>query len=758
MYQNDPHGASIDNGLPPSLVYHYIVLIKDCAPQNMSTFMHISRTILGHHEAMGQIVRKLPIALFELFESQADQARVRIRGRRAYVITPLEFQYLRGLKIPTAWPLWVIIARAELIAEAETWSAKQTVPVLKLCIDENDMGWTQLSQVQPEELRKHARLVRRRLLSKNPLIADLMTMAMKFSTLSPPVEMSDPHSRHSHNCTEPNEAIGDWWNVGMEGQPGGRLGPDEGSYVRAIASSAGLVLRRRQQTSGNVSIDSGSAWSLPSAIDLILSAPSMHQLHLQGDGEYSAIATSEAGPDVAKLYRRIVKQRSYSLFSNIDESRWAMDVIARTPHAQIMVRDRDLELRLFTAVTTVLGANHLAPTLRLPYCINRMGEHLRRLGKSLRDPNPSTRNKSLRLYKRLSEEMTACVPAEFLPAIGESRSIKLISDAPVELLPVAGFPLFLRAVVSRMPAMPANLLFKHLLEKQIRVIPVSGATRCLVIRLLQPEEAIYRHLEEALCIWRDASGGEFPEYSIVDVTSVEQLIDVLRFCDHQIVIFDGHGAHPTDALDFGGLVIGGEMFDIWSLRGIVLMPPVVILSVCDTHPLDANHASIANGMLHLGAVSVLGTHLPIDARRAGIYVARLLYRIGAYLPEIAARSEAVRWSEVVSSVLRMNWVTDVLELLRGRGELSDWRELAATTTARINRHEADWLDRFVADLAAQLHRPVESTHRLLSDLVVETETIRYCHLGTPENVLIVDDDRVESLRTLLLTPNLRPSE
>jgi len=81
------------------------------------------------------------------------------------------------------------------------------------------------------------------------------------------------------------------------------------------------------------------------------------------------------------------------------------------------------------------------------------------------------------------------------------------------------------------------------------------------------------------------------------VQTVEQFIEALNSVEGGDINIDGHGIYD-DGDGIGKLAIGKEQIDVWRLRGEMRVPPIVILSACDTHGLDSpSHATVGNGFL-----------------------------------------------------------------------------------------------------------------------------------------------------------------
>ena len=197
------------------------------------------------------------------------------------------------------------------------------------------------------------------------------------------------------------------------------------------------------------------------------------------------------------------------------------------------------------------------------------------------------------------------------------------------------------------------------------------------------------------------------------------------------MVFDGHGKH-SDSSDVGTLTVGNENLDVWSLRDRVRVPPIVILSACDTQAVDRSHATTSNGFLAGGARAVLGTLLPIDAFNAATFVARLLYRIVDYLPAATAElGGIVQWNEVVGGMLRMLLLTDLLRA--GFNDLSltesDYIHIHTEGNIAINTRRSDWLEVVTEMAAKRVQQPPDKILDYFRSRIPMSDAIRYVQLG-----------------------------
>ena len=107
--------------------------------------------------------------------------------------------------------------------------------------------------------------------------------------------------------------------------------------------------------------------------------------------------------------------------------------------------------------------------------------------------------------------------------------------------------------------------------------------------------------------WREAIN-----LKTVKVRSTADMVEALNAFDGMLAVFDGHGSHQPDHP--GVLWLGDEPLDVWNLRGQVRnVPPIVILSACDTHASDPESRNCSERIS--GARLPIGSRLGVPARR-----------------------------------------------------------------------------------------------------------------------------------------------
>lgn len=341
------------------------------------------------------------------------------------------------------------------------------------------------------------------------------------------------------------------------------------------------------------------------------------------------------------------------------------------------------------------------------------------------------------LFRGVQRAIAEGIPTELQAMIGRSQDgIRVIADAHIEWLDVRGIPLGLRYNVSRIPVTPGNS-FIHTLSSPPPIHSTPEDFHEILVVSGLPEVGI---IAQQFAVAFDVFGKQWRDklrINFVRVTSRQELIDAINAFEGMLMVFDGHGSHKPDQP--GLLWLGEESVNVWGLLGeIHRPPPIVILSACDTHAADRNHATVANGFLALGSRSVLGSVFPLHASHAAIFTARLLYRVSDYIPAaIEQFNRSLTWLEVVSGMLRRQVTTDILRHLEAAG-------LIGEDDSRDGHPQMHGLvDSDLDDPFSHLHRallgygiPEERLDREIHNAVAASSTISYLHLGRPETILI----------------------
>lgn len=413
------------------------------------------------------------------------------------------------------------------------------------------------------------------------------------------------------------------------------------------------------------------------------------------------------------------------------------------PLGNPLLSHRTQENFLSTAVMSVVAASEFSAVVRFPNDVNRVSGVVRSFAEHYRSRDRTPR-KRLESFRKVQARLREAVPDELISLIRRSETgIRIVADAHIEWLDIDGLPLVLRKDCSRVSVTPGNLFIAQLSAKPLLHLEPSSFADVLVLSALKRDDPIARAFEIAF--------GEFEKHwrdrlriKVVDIATKADFVAALNQFDGNIVVFDGHGSHEKD--DAGKLHLQKESMDVWSLRDEALrMPPIVILSACDTHAADRNHATTANGFMLLGATTVLSSVFPLNALSAATFVARLLYRVAEYIPAaIRMREQALTWSEVVSGMIRMQLLTDFLLQLLRKKQITEqeYREAHMVGNMAINSFQSLPFDAVFSKLEELGLHAKQLGHEL--DLAIsQSSAISYLQIGRPETIIIDDRDRVQ---------------
>ena len=341
-------------------------------------------------------------------------------------------------------------------------------------------------------------------------------------------------------------------------------------------------------------------------------------------------------------------------------------------------------------------------------------------------------------FRNVQNRLAEAIPDDLMALIAKSEGdIRVVSDAHVEWLDIDGLPLCIRRNVSRLPVTPGNLYIGQLTPSALIRLTSEAFKKILVISALDPadDRDIMAMFDIAFSTFSPHWKNKL-EVQFVQVTSVEELIAAFNAFGGAMAIFDGHGSHADG--DAAKLHLGKTEIDVWTLLGKMRVPPIIALSACDTHAADRNHATTASGFLSLGARAVLSSVLPLDARAAATFAARLVYRIADFIPAaVGLFGRALTWTEVVAGLLRMQLLSEfVRELHRKRLITEDQiYNVQLKGTEAINGLAPDPWEIVIAELV-KLGIEEATVRRELRQSTANSSAISYLNIGRPETILV----------------------
>ena len=401
-----------------------------------------------------------------------------------------------------------------------------------------------------------------------------------------------------------------------------------------------------------------------------------------------------------------------------------------------ILKIRQSEVALTKQAVNLLCTSKTIPSIRLPNSINFHGANLKNL-ESLASRQDTKGIKIFhRKFKEYTSKLKGTIGTELLEfVVNNSNSVTLCTDVPLEWIKFGDVPLMFSHEVSRIGMTPGNQLLTQSSSPYEIFASKEDIRKVLIIRSFSEDDPLKLHLEKSLDIFLNDLDNI--EVELVDVYSKAELIITLNEFEGYIVIFDCHGNHGGNE-SHGWLKIGKDKVDTWTLSEVANIPPIIVLSACLTNAISGSHASVANGFISSGAISVLGTFLPVNSIKSAIFVGRLLARIGGFLPiwEKMGITE-ISWRTFMTGFFRMSYSTDILRALREDLQLiseEQYINVHTKSNERINIYNPDWFKLLIDDISVASRKAPEDIQRLIDSEMAIVETMFYCQIGRPEHL------------------------
>jgi hypothetical protein len=730
MYQIDPN-------------IFYVLVVPDGQPGDASPMQGFAPS-LCRNSWMFDAASVLPGSIFDLIpDGQETFLARRMSGQYPIHIYPQSPRAARYMPIPPMAPFTVyILPEEEKVKNYAEWLKSCPVPPTIVAKTGGDLAYKDLTI---DDLRT-AFLAK---LESMPSDVDPTSIEeMKGNLLSwKQPERNLGFQIKEHGSVRPNAAaLTAAGYVDLISGPFDEHQPDWTPYVGQIVHTANAILNERDTTGER---DIQRIYRVTPDVNLYAPAIYPHFFELPIPKNVSAEEKRHF-----RLARDILRTQAGYSFTLVTDARknavFATDETGKDkprPHPIMYIRGQ--EVNLGTGVMCALAASEFSAVLRMPNDINRTSGTMRHFAEHYRSKAPTSR-KRLLSFRRVQARLDAAFPQEFRDILRRSKTgIRVVSDAHLEWLDLDGLPLMLRKTCSRIPVTPGNLFVSEAGAQTLVHLSPDDLKKVLVISALKPDDPIAGIFDIAFSTFEKRWRGKLDITTVV-VRNAEQLVDAINAFDGYLMVFDGHGGHEKDKP--GKLYLQEEAVDVWSLLPkLRRVPPIVILSACDTHAADRNHATTANGFLSLGVRAVLGSVFPIDARSAAIFTARFLYRIADYLgPAIAVFNQGLRWSDVVTGMLRMQILTDYLRAILRLDFITEdqFEKIHVQGNLAINGDQDDPLGHVVGLLVA-LGLDRGMLERELEMVVANSDVISYLHVGRPETILVDDPARIaDQLRAI----------
>lgn len=473
--------------------------------------------------------------------------------------------------------------------------------------------------------------------------------------------------------------------------------------------------------------------------------------------------------DMSGNFKFILEKSSYSKHSlnkkgDVDpENRFLQiknfnnGIISSDLENNILLRELESERGVLDSIISICAANTIAPVIKLPASNSDFLSIIRLLAEQDREDHGKIQKIMLSLKEVFSKKFS-----NILDYISGSRNSRLqfISNIPYEWASQDGLPLMVRHDVSRIPIFPTDVSFKLLLNNNPILFNTKDMENILIIRSFADDDPIKNHLYDAIQVCNNSEEFYKKEHienligivdediieniiderldvnvKIIDVDGKDDFIKAINENNFVITVFDMHGGY--DENNGGFLLLKDGPVYLNSVTNDIDVSPIIILSACDTSPVDKGSDSVSDGFFRSGAITLISSALPIHSGLSSIFVARLLERIRMLLP-IELKIRRIRWSTFVSGMIRrtyylelanrlqteLKFSTDVRnKILFETGMLIDpiadnWHKSCFEIILKYTGKDNSWLEKFI-----------ETQFQFF-------ECLKYFQLGRPDLIIL----------------------
>lgn len=370
-----------------------------------------------------------------------------------------------------------------------------------------------------------------------------------------------------------------------------------------------------------------------------------------------------------------------------------------------------------------------------------------------------TNNKYVwKTFSDLGKLLGSCFNSFQIEVLKRAKDITIFSDFPIGLAILENdeVPLQCYKSISYRPLTPLTRQLQLELLKKNQVYLGKKCKVAIAECIINNDENKYVYLMSDFV--RSTLIDMEKKYEGFSVTyqqtySVESILEFIKNNqDADILYISAHGYYNIKQ-NMAGIMVGEEF---WMASEDINVPPIVILSACHSSPRGMGAVNIADMFIRNGAISVLGTFIPVNAHRNLILMTRLF----TYIVEAQRKSRQYKtlsdaWCGVVAT-------NAIHELMSESKSFNKWmHDTNSKGKPRIIEFQ---LERCVGKL-----RPTHiysDTIKIIKEMLAEEgmegrfgnilntrdffpESFFYQFIGYPENIFLYNDIFEETYSNLL---------
>lgn len=433
------------------------------------------------------------------------------------------------------------------------------------------------------------------------------------------------------------------------------------------------------------------------------------------------------------------------------------------------LRQLNDERQLSDSLITLAAASNVAPVIKIPLSNNTIYSQISNLANVDRNGGRKVNAMMKKLYQLLAPQLNGWL--EYLDS-SPSTPIKFVSNLPLEWGTHQNIPLIIRHEVSRIPVTPGYVSTRLLLDSQVINITTDNFKEILFISSFSDNDPIKNDLRSSLDIIQNLDSSdnnmeklkkkidelkrnklvpsdfEIPsmkkqsldiKFKWIEVSNQSELVNAINENPCAITVFDLHGSHGEN----GGLLhLKNETISVFDICEDIKISPIVILSSCDTSPVDKGHNSTAEAFFLAGAKTIISSALPINSSLASTFLARLVERIKTYLPARLNNEGPIRWSTFVSGMIRRTYYYELVSLLHKKLKFDKSKkyELLFKIGILIDPLSLHWEQNVRKEIITQLGITANDLDEFIDTDAQFFECMKYIQLGRPELIVITNNE------------------
>ncbi len=712
----------------------YVIPIHDPMPEMDTFFQGYSYGILRYHQFIYSAL-SCPASVHDYIFSKKMCAVNSMQGINYHAIVPIEKDYITKSNVLEHF-FTVVFSTAETYEAACAFCENSNYDVLHVTsFDGRDSSVLHFEEFNDKKIQSY---IKRNYKKYGSILDDITRKFLDRNikklrchpSTTVPVELS------SHNIVVPSAMVFKRLKYKCR-QSDVEVRGEDSIYTREIVKLNNEIRKVRKRF-----LDS-SQKVFPISIDCILEFPGGFEMTPNG-GKIMKVKAAVYEKEIGLAYNKFIKlenkRRSYSHHISYEEY---VENLGDEEFKKLE-QMRIAELECYTAAISVMASNYIAPTIRLSPAIRNISWDLTRLkGCANASSNGRKIFKMSSIVDSVQKGLDEAIHHELRELIRTSTRVKIICDYPIEWMRVNDLPLMISKNTSRQYPVPGNVFLQKALHSEHFMLYPHDLYKITIIRSFKENDKIRHVLETAVKGW----GYSNLDINIVDVSSEKEFIDAMNSQDSNVLVLDCHGFYD-EILGASYLKFGDDNVDIFSLRKRIKVPPIVLLSACETFPVNGRHANIANSFLACGAITVIGTFLEVNAVCSAAMIARFLFRIDMYIPVVADRMDRMlTWLDIASGMFRMVYAYDLITCLFKHFKWKNYElemNLRMHANTLINSENKDWYDFLLISIAEETGVDLKNIKSVLDEKYLWSDIMSYVQVGAPEKIFIMN----KSLRAM----------